>query len=127
MGIAYKVEDNIEAVISGALLHLKIKVSTEVFPDYLTLFLNSDIVKLQAELDVSGAIIQHWKPSDIEQVVVPILPLKMQRQISEKMEESFSLRRQSKQLLENAKHAVEMAIEQGEDKAVRWLQEQGGI
>lgn len=127
VGIAYKVEDNMEAVTSGALLHLTVKDTTEILPDYLTLLLNSDIVKLQAERDASGAIIQHWKPSDIERVVVPILPLKMQRQIAEKIEESFSLRRQSKQLLENAKHAVEMAIEQGEDQAMRWLQEQGEI
>ena len=122
VGIAYKLVDDIEAVTSSALLHLTVKDITAVLPDYLTLLLNSDIVQLQAEHDTSGAIIQHWKPSDIEQVVVPILPLKTQRQIAEKIEESFSLRRQSKQLLENAKYAVEMAIEQGEDKAMRWLQ-----
>lgn len=127
VGIAYKVEDNMEAVTSGALLHLTVKDTTEILPDYLTLLLNSDIVKLQAERDASGAIIQHWKPSDIERVVVPVLPLKMQQKIAEKVEESFSLRCQSNQLLENAKQTVEMAIEQGEDKAMRWLQEQGEI
>lgn len=125
VGIAYKIERDTEAVTSSALLHLTVKDTTEVLPDYLTLLLNSDIVKLQAERDTSGAIIQHWKPSDIEQVIVPILPLEMQRQIAEKIEESFYLRRQSEQLLENATHAVEMAIEQGEGRAMRWLQEQG--
>lgn len=127
VGIAYKIEDDIEAVTSGALLHLTVKDTTRALPDYLTLLLNSDIVKLQAERDTSGAIIQHWKPSDIERAVVPILPLKIQRQIAEKIEKSFSLRHQSKQLLENAKHTVELAIEQGEDKAMGWLQEQGEI
>ena len=38
-----------------------------------------------------------------------------------KVNESASLRRQSKQLLEYAKQAVEMAIEQGEDIALAWL------
>lgn len=127
VGIAYKVEDDMEAVTSGALLHLTVKDTAEVLPDYLTLLLNSDVVRLQAERDASGAIIQHWKPSDIEQVIVPILPLEMQQQIAEKIEESFYLRRQSKQLLENAKHVVEMAIEQGENTAMRWLQEQDQI
>ena len=70
-------------------------------PDYLTLVLNSDIARLQAERDSSGAIIQHWKPSDIEQVVVPILPMEVQQQIAGKIEKSFSLRRRSKQLLED--------------------------
>lgn len=98
-----------------------------MLPDYLTLVLNSDIVRLQAERDSSGAIIQHWKLSDIEQVVVPILPMEVQQQIAGKIEKSFSLRRQSEQLLENAKRAVELAIEQGEDQAIKWLQEQDEI
>ena len=51
----------------------------------------------------------------------------MQKVIAEKVQESFSLRRQSKHLLENAKHAVEMEIEQGGDNAMRWLQEQGEL
>ena len=98
-----------------------------MLPDYLTLVLNSDIVRLQAERDSSGAIIQHWKLSDIEQVVVPILPMEVQQQIAGKIEKSFSLRRQSEQLLENAKRAVELAIEKGEDQAIKWLQEQDEI
>lgn len=124
IGIAYKIEDNMKAVTSGALLHLTVKNPAEVLPDYLTLVLNSDIVKLQAERDSSGAVIQHWKPSDIEQIVVPILPTEIQQQIAEKIGESFFLRRQSEQLLENAKHAVELAIEQGEGMAIAWLQDQ---
>ena len=43
-----------------------------------------------------------------------------------KVNESASLRRQSKQLLEYAKQAVEMAIEQGEDAALVWLKERSG-
>jgi len=35
--------------------------------------------------------------------------------------ESFHLRKQSKQLLEAAKKAVEMAIEQDEETAIKWL------
>lgn len=37
------------------------------------------------------------------------------------MQESFALRHQSEQLLENAKRAVEIAIELGEEKAMKWL------
>ena len=37
------------------------------------------------------------------------------------IQKSFTLRCQSKQLLEYAKQAVEMAIEQGEDAALAWL------
>ena len=39
------------------------------------------------------------------------------------VQKSFALRHQSKQLLEYAKQAVEMAIEQGEDTALAWLKD----
>ncbi len=43
---------------------------------YNTLSLKeSFIVQLQAECDAGGSIIQHWKPSEIEKVRIPILPL----------------------------------------------------
>ena len=45
----------------------------------------------------------------------------IQNEIAAKVQESFALRKQSKQLLEYAKQAVEMAIEQGEDAALEWL------
>ena len=47
----------------------------------------------------------------------------LQSTIAEKVQETFALRRQSKQLLEHAKQAVEMAIEQGEDTALAWLKD----
>lgn len=95
-------------------------------PDYLTLVLNSNIVQMQAERDSNGAIIQHWKPSEIENVVVPVLEMEQQKKIVELVQKSFALRKQSKQLLEDAKSAVEMAIEQGEKTALTWLNQRMG-
>lgn len=89
-----------------------------VIPDYLTLVLNSKIVRLQAERDAGGSIIQHWKQSEIERVRIPLLPLPRQRAIATKVQLSFALRAESKRLLEKAKVMVEMAIEQGEDFAL---------
>ena len=121
IGIAYKLEEDIKAITSGALLHLSVRNSKEILPDYLTLVLNSPIVQLQAERDCNGAVIQHWKPSEIENVIIPILDMDVQKEIAAKVQESFALRKQSKLLLEYAKQAVEMAIEQGEETATRWL------
>jgi len=73
VGIAYKVEQDTKAITSSAILHLEIKNTKVILPEYLTLVLNSDIVKLQAERDSNGAIIQHWKPSEIDNVIIPIL------------------------------------------------------
>ncbi|OLA47234.1 MAG: hypothetical protein BHW39_02735 [Firmicutes bacterium CAG:552_39_19] len=122
VGIAYKLAENKKIITSGALLHLTVKDKGTVLPDYLTLVLNSNIVQMQAERDSNGAIIQHWKPSEIENVVVPVLEMEQQKKIVELVQKSFALRKQSKQLLEDAKCAVEMAIEQGEDIALKWLE-----
>ena len=82
------------------------------------MLVNSKIVRLQAERSAGGSIIQHWKQSEIENVSIPILPMSSQQKITAKVRESFALRAESKRLLDLAKHAVEVAIEQGEDSAV---------
>lgn len=121
VGIAYKLECDENIITSGALLHLTVRNTNEILPDYLTLVLNSPVVQMQAERDSNGAIIQHWKPSEIENVIIPVLDMAQQKEIAVKVQESFALRRKSKKLLEYAKQAVEMAIEQGEDAALVWL------
>ena len=104
---------------------MTVKDTKEILPDYLTLVLNSSIVQLQAERDCNGAIIQHWKPADIEKVIIPILDMKQQEEISDKVQESFRLRKESKELLDIAVKAVEMAIETDEETAIAWMKEQG--
>ena len=110
IGIAYKVQSDLNVFTSGALLHL-VTTDSSILPDYLTLILNSVVVKLQAERDSNGAIIQHWKPSDIENVIIPILPESIQTKIASLIQQSFECKAQSKQLLEDAKRMVEAEIE----------------
>lgn len=110
IGIAYKIEKNLDVITSGALLHLSI-INENCLPDYLTLVLNSVVVKLQSERDSSGAIIQHWKQSDIQKVIIPLLPLSIQKEIASLIQKSFSLKAQSNALLQKAKQAVEEEIE----------------
>ena len=112
VGIAYKVDKDLDCITSGALLHLTV-FNQDYNPDYLTLVLNSIIVKMQAERDANGAIIQHWKPSEIEQVIIPKLPMPIQNDISAKIQKSFGLKAESKRLLEEAKMMVEQEIEKG--------------
>ena len=123
VGIAFKITEDMKAITSSALLHLRVNNTSEILPDYLTLVLNSEIVQLQAERDASGAIIQHWKPSDIEKVVIPILPYDIQLEITKKVQQSFSLRRKADNLIQIAVKAVEIAIEQSEEIASKWLRE----
>lgn len=121
VGIAYKVNKDLNIITSRAILHLTL-IDDEIMPDYLTLVLNSMIVKMQAERDAGGSIIQHWKPSEIENVIIPILETEAQQEITNKIRDSFRLREESEHLLNLAKSAVEVAIEQGEDKALYMLE-----
>lgn len=111
VGIAYCVMQDMECVSSGAILHLSIQDST-ILPQYLTLVLNSLFVQLQAKRDCGGSIIEHWRIEEIEKVLIPILPLKIQKDIEELMVKSFELKNQVKQLLQTAKIKVEKQIEQ---------------
>lgn len=111
VGIAYCVEEDKEIVTSGAILHLNIKDKENILPEYLTLFLNSIFVKLQAQRDCGGSIISHWRIEDIKKVLVVILDIKIQEKIAKYIQESFNLRKKSKQLLDNAKIKVEEQIQ----------------
>jgi restriction endonuclease S subunit len=122
VGTAYLLGENLQGITSGAILHLKIKDSTKVLPAYLTLVLNSKLVQMQAERDAGGSIILHWRVSEIENVIVPIVAIEIQEKIAELVEESFALKSKSEQLLSTAKRAVEMAIEEGEEVALAWIE-----
>jgi hypothetical protein len=60
---------------------------------------------------------------DILHLPIPLFSEETQNDVKLKITESFNLRKQSKYLLECAKRAVEIAIEQNEDSAIKWLQE----
>lgn len=110
VGIAYKMEETQDVITSSAILHLQL-TTPNVLPDYLTLVLNSIVVKLQAERDAGGSIIQHWKPSEIEHVIIPILPMNEQQMITNKIKQSFKMREDAQDLLLQAKCIIETAIE----------------
>ena len=78
---------------------------------------------MQAERDAGGSIIQHWRKEEIENVVVPIIDYNIQQEIAKLIEESFSLKKQSEHLLEVAKRAVEIAIEENEEVAKLFIEE----
>ncbi len=121
IGKAYKLREDLNGITSGALLHLKVK-NSRVNADYLSLVLNSFPTQMQAERDAGGSIIQHWRVHEIESVLIPIIAEEKQQQIANLIEESFTLKKQSEHLLEVAKKAVELAIEQNEEVAINYIE-----
>lgn len=124
VGIAHQLREDFKGLTSSAILHLKVKNEKVILPEYLTLTLNSKLVQMQAERDAGGSIIQHWRKEEIENVIVPIIDYKKQIEIAQLIEESFSLKKQSEHLLEVAKRAVEIAIEEDEETAHLYINEQ---
>lgn len=122
-GIAYKFEDTEKVITSSALLHLTKKNDISIDLDYLTLVLNSPIVQMQAERDAGGSIIKHWSVSQIKQVIIPILDKNSQHSLGNMVRESFMLREKSRELIKIAQLAVEIAIEEGEEKAHEYIKQ----
>lgn len=65
------------------------------------------------------------KDNDILNMPIPIFDVVVIKNAVDKVRESRCLRHRSEELLEYAKRAVEVAIEEGEEKAMEWLKEKG--
>jgi len=109
-GIAYVVKEPIEGIVSSGILRLKLK-NEKVENEYLALCLSSVIGQMQAERDGGGSIITHWRPEQIKNVLIPILPKPTQQKIADLVQKSHEARKKAKELLEEAKQKVENAIE----------------
>ena len=108
-GIAYVLKGPIDGIISSGILRLKLK-NNEIESEYLALCINSIVGQMQAEKDGGGSIITHWRPDQIKNVLIPILPKPTQQRIAELVRKSHETRSKAKQLLEEAKNNIEKLI-----------------
>ena len=115
-GIAYLVRDNIKSINSSGILRLKLKDTKKLNLSYMTLVLNSILIQQQINRDSGGAIIKHWRPEEVKNTLVPILDDPIQEKIASKLDESYKLRKESKELLEKAKKMVEDEVEKEAEK-----------
>ena len=121
-GIAYHLANEPQQMIpAGGILRLKI-VEGKILPEYLTLVLNSIIVQKQIERNAGGSIINHWRPDQVRSTIVPILDSNNQEKIRALIKKSFEDRHLSQLLLQVAKRGVEIAIEDSETTAEKWIE-----
>lgn len=90
-------------------------------PDVYTLLLNSKPIHELIDRLARGSVQQRLNQETLRDVVLPILAPELQQDLSEAIQISFSLQIRADKLLDYAKQAVEIAIEQGEDAALAWL------
>ena len=110
-----------DLLVSGAFTVLREK--GEYKKEVLQTLLRTDMYRdwlLQYNVGTSYPVI---KDIDVLKMPIPVFEHDIQDLVADKIQESFSLRRKSKQLLEYAKRAVEIAIEQDEESAIEWLKE----
>jgi len=108
-GIAYLLKEPIEGIIAGGILRLRVK--PDIDPEYLALVINSIAGQMQVEKDTGGSVIFHWRPDQIKNLLIPILPKPTQQKIADLVQKSHEARKKAKQLLEEAKRKVEELIE----------------
>jgi len=102
--------------------HVNILRIQDEDPLYVAFVMNSQIGRMQTERLSAGTAQAELYPKDISQFVIPFVPKKKQEEIISLLLESREKKAESHRLLEKAKKAVEIAIEQGEEAAMDYLE-----
>ena len=119
VGSSCKIPVGTRALINQRIMRITTKnYNAEILP----LIINSIIGRYQLERIGTGGVQTNISATDIKQILIPILDKDTQHQISLLIQESFRLKKESEQLLDLAKRAVEVAIEEGEEKAMEMIE-----
>lgn len=118
---AVAILDSDNLLVSGAFTVLREKgtYKKEVLQSLLRTKLYRDWL-LRYNVGTSYPVI---KDDDILNMPIPLFDHSTQSDIVDSVRNAYALRSKSQELLEYAKHAVEMAIEQGEEIALGWLKD----
>ena len=109
-------------IVSGAFTVLREKPSSVFTKEVLKVLLRTPVYRewmLQFNVGTQYPVI---RDEDILDLPIPKIDLATQTNISQLVQQSFSLKAQSEHLLSVAKHAVEMAIEQDEAAAMHFIE-----
>jgi len=98
--------------------------SDKINSETLLVLFKSEPIQLLLKKRCSGTILAAINKNDFLTLPIPIIDSEIQEEIAKKIQQSFEIRKKSIASFEYAKQAVEIAIEQNEDIAIRWLEEQ---
>lgn len=95
---------------------------------YLLALTKSNVVREQMRCESSGTILAAVPARSLRNVIIPNLPFDIRDKISQAVRQSHTAWREAKLIFDKAKRAVEIAIEDGETKAMDFLNnaKQGG-
>ncbi|MES2398145.1 MAG: restriction endonuclease subunit S, partial [Bacteroidota bacterium] len=107
------------ALINQNIMRLRADTSV-INVETLALYIKS-IGKILLERVQTGNVQPYVNVSNFETLIVPIIDANHQKKIASIIQESFRLKLESERLLVVAKQAVVIAIEEGENKALKFL------
>jgi type I restriction enzyme S subunit len=110
-------------IVSGAFTVLREKSNSKFSNEVLKVLLRTPIYKdwlLKFNVGTSYPVI---KDVDVLELPIPFISILNQKIITEKIQESQKLKKQSEKLLEIAKRSVEIAIEENEVKALKYIKQ----
>jgi restriction endonuclease S subunit len=110
IGMCYVMTEDIDGIISSGIFKMQLK-DKSIPKEYLALAINSKFCQMQAERDCSGALILHWKPSDVKKLRIPILKKEKMKEFSETMIKAKHAKANSIKYLNEAKRIIEELIE----------------
>lgn len=96
--------------------------SDKINSETLLVLFKSEPLQNILKQNCSGTILTAINKTEFLNIPIPLVRMVIQGQIAEFIKESFALKQQAQQLLEAAKRAVEIAIEQNEEAAMAYLQ-----
>lgn len=108
-------------IVSGAFTVLREKTDSVFSNETLKVLLRTPMYKdwlLQFNIGTQYPVI---RDEDILNMPIPKIPKEIQLEITQKIQLSQSLKKQSEQLLETAKRSVEIAIEDSEEVAMQFI------
>lgn len=118
----YLREDN--ALPDNHVTILRIKPELGLDPVFLSVQLNSIIGQMQVEQYFKGSSGQiELYPSEIKEFYIWLAPAEVQQQIRSRVEQAHQARQEAQALLAKGKCAVELAIEESEIAAMKYLKE----
>ena len=110
-------------VFASFTIRMRIDDKSKYHPYFVALYIENIAKPYYLMRNIAQASVrQNTDLPTIKQMPIPKLPFMKQQQISKQIEEALNLRKQSKQILECAKRAVEIAIEHSEQAAIGWLE-----
>ncbi|MBQ3335974.1 MAG: N-6 DNA methylase [Selenomonadaceae bacterium] len=97
-------------------------VDSKIFnSETLLVLFKSELMQNLMRQQCTGTILTAMSPENFLNLPLPIIEREVQEKIAAQVAESFRVRGESEKFLTRAKDAVELAIEQGEDVAIKIL------